>query len=66
MNYGSNLADQFREVGIYTGRSLKGEKPAELPILRPTKFEFVSVCRQPGPSESNCRLAPRPRRQVIE
>jgi putative ABC transport system substrate-binding protein len=41
MSYGSNLADQFREVGVYTGRVLKGEKPAELPILRPTRFEFV-------------------------
>jgi putative ABC transport system substrate-binding protein len=41
MSYGSNFADQFREVGVYTGRILKGEKPAELPISRPTRFEFV-------------------------
>jgi putative ABC transport system substrate-binding protein len=41
MSYGPNFADQFRTVGVYTGRIIKGEKPAELPILRPTKFEFV-------------------------
>ena len=41
MSYGSNFADQFRAVGVYTGRIIKGEKPVELPILRPTKFEFV-------------------------
>jgi putative ABC transport system substrate-binding protein len=41
MSYGSNLANQFHAIGVYTGRIIKGEKPAELPILRPTKFEFV-------------------------
>ena len=64
MSYGTNLADMFRQVGIYTGSIVNGAKPDDLPVLQSTKFDLVLIWSRRGRSASKCRpcFSPAPTR----
>ena len=67
MSYGTNIADAFRQVGVYTGRILKGAKPADLPVVQSTKFELVINHQTARCSASPCHRRCSPRAdEVIE
>src|SRR6516165_10931714 len=53
MNYGASIPEAFHQVGVYAGQILKGAKPADLPIQRPTKLQLMLNVRPPRRSESS-------------
>ena len=67
ISYGANVTDAYRQVGVYTGRILKGAKPADLPVVQPTSWSSSSTSRRPRRLASRCPCVAQQRAdEVIE